>query len=118
MRFGSLPNRPSALKAGGFLLLAAITCVFFIDLCGLYFQCGCRSLWAGAASQCNIHHAGVKHCPLCLLSLHESLAFVVLILSVQGDLIRRGRLLWAAIAFPVVAAVEALLLGWYRGYWD
>ena len=118
MQFAFLQNLPSAPKLGAFLLLAAVTCGFYLDLCALYFQCGCRSWWAGAASQCNIHHAGVKHCPLCMLSLHESLAFVVLILSVQGDLIRRGRLLWAAIAFPMVAAVEALLLGWYRGYWD
>lgn len=118
MRFGSLPNRPSALKAGGFLLLAAITCVFFIDLCGLYFQCGCRSLWAGAASQCNIHHSGVKHCPLCLLPLEAFLAYIALILLAQGYLIWRDKWLWAVLAFPLLTALEALVLGWYRGYWE
>lgn len=118
MQFDFLQNRPYALKFGGFLLLAAITCAFYLDLCGLYFQCGCRSWWAGAATQCNIHHAEVKHCPLCMLPLHESLAFIVLILTVQGYLIQRGRWLWAALAFPLVAGLEALVLGWYRGYWS
>ena len=37
---------------------AAFTSVFFIDFCNLVYQCGCRSLWAGADAACNIHTHG------------------------------------------------------------
>ena len=31
--------------------------VFFVDFCALVFQCGCRSLWNGISTYCNIHAA-------------------------------------------------------------
>jgi len=114
----SWPNRRFALKFGVFLLLGTITWVFYLDLCNLYFQCGCRSLWAGAAEHCNIHQKGMKHCPICELPTHEYLALIALILSTQGHFVRREKWLWAILAFPVIAGLEALALGWYRGYWS
>ena len=112
------PNRQFALKIAVFAILGAITWVFFIDLCNLYFQCGCRSLWAGAATYCNIHQHGVKHCPFCVLPSYGFNALVAMILLVQGYFLRREKWLWAVISFPLVAALQALALGWYRGYWS
>jgi hypothetical protein len=111
-------NRRFALKFAVFVLLGTITWVFYIDLCNLFFRCGCRSLWAGAAELCNIHQKGMKHCPVCMLPTPEYLTFIALILSTQGYFIRREKWLWAILAFPVVAGIEALALGLYRGYWS
>lgn len=112
------PNKRFGLKLAVFAVLAAVTCVFYIDLCGLYFQCGCRSLWAGAASQCNIHQPHLKHCPLCLLPTYEYLALVATVLIAQSWLIRRESWLWAVFSFPLLTAAQAFALGWYRGYWS
>ena len=54
---------PNALV---FVAAAAVTSVFFINLCAAIFGCGCVSLWSGADAHCNIHLAGSRHCPWCL----------------------------------------------------
>jgi hypothetical protein len=109
---------PSLLKLAGFAALAAVSFYFFIVLCGFYFQCGCESWHAAAATHCNIHRAGVKHCPMCVIPYWQHLSLIALIVAAQGCLVWRGRWLSAAIAFPVLAGAEALVLGWYRGYWS
>jgi len=118
MPFAASPNRRFALKLAAFAVLAAATWVFYIDLCGLYFQCGCRSLWAGGAAQCNIHQAHLKHCPVCMLPTYGYHSLVATILIAQGWLIRRESWLWAVFSFPILAGAQALVLGWYRGYWS
>lgn len=118
MQFGFWQNQHFALKLSSFLLLAAITSVFYIDLCNLFFQCGCRSLWAGAAEKCNIHRAGVKHCPICMLLNYEYLYFIAMILLAQSYFIRREKWLWALLSFPILAGFQAIALGWYVGYWS
>lgn len=105
-------------KWAGFSALAAITYVFYINLCQLVFQCGCGWLWTTAATHCNIHQKGVKHCPVCLLPTPEYLALLATILVAQGYLIWRGKWLWATLAFPLMAVIQMLLLGYYRGYWS
>src|SRR5437588_5423977 len=56
---------PRTQKALIFLASAGVSCAFFIDFCALVFLCGCHSLLHGASSACNIHLAGVHHCPWC-----------------------------------------------------
>jgi hypothetical protein len=97
--------------------LATITYVFFIDLCGLIYQCGCRSLWLGAAAQCNIHHAGMKHCPFCTLSNSSYTGLILVVVAAQGVLVWRESWLRAALAFPLLVLAEAIVLGFFKGYW-
>lgn len=107
-----------ARKLVYWLGLAAFSAVFFIRLCGFLFQCGCRNWWDGGTLQCNIHQAHLKHCPFCEIPSIEHYALIALIVAVQGRLVWRERWVWAALAFPIVAAIEAVVLGWYRGYWS
>lgn len=118
MPSGPWLSRQFALKLAGFALLATATWVFYIDLCNVYFQCGCRSFWAGSMAQCNIHQIGMKHCPFCMLPTLGYCSLVATILVVQSCFIRRGKWLWAILSFPVLASLQALALGWYRGYWS
>ena len=118
MRSDSWRNPRSALKFGAWILLLAVTWVFYIDLCGFYFQCGCKSLWAGGTAQCNIHHPGMKHCPLCLIPTIGYGALVASVLIAQSHFAWRGKWLWAIILFPLLTGIQALALGWYRGYWS
>jgi len=112
------PSRQSALKFACAILIWSATVVFYIDLCGIYFQCGCRSLWAGGIAQCNIYRMGVKHCPICTLQMSENGAVVIAILIAQAIMMWRGKWLWAIILFPLLVGIQALALGWYRGYWS
>jgi hypothetical protein len=107
-----------------FAIAAVLTSVFFIDFCDWVYDCGCRSLWAGAASHCNIHRANVRHCPWCSIGSVGTLGIYAAILGVQAVAVRmvRGsaptRLLFAVAAFPAVGGVIALILGWKTGYWN
>jgi hypothetical protein len=105
-----------------FLGAAALTSVLFINFCHLVFQCGCRSLWGGAADHCNIHTAGVPHCPWCTSDAGSvSFAAIVLVQALiafwPGGGGFPGRLAGAVAAFPVVGGICALVSGLVTGYW-
>jgi hypothetical protein len=108
-----------------FLVSAALTCAFFINLCDAVFRCGCRSWWAGAAQHCNIHTPGARHCPWCSFGTGGAAVIVGVILGCQLALSLRPRrwpaavrLTLAVFAFPVVGTALALLSGWLTGYWS
>ena len=108
-----------------FLAAATVTSVFFIDVCNLIFECGCRSLWAGADAHCNIHQAHVRHCPFCSIGLAGSIGVWGAILAAQAAVMflpRDGgalrRLAAGVVTFPVVAGVFGLVLGLSFGYWE
>jgi hypothetical protein len=116
------PSRKARLLT--FVAAAVVTSVFFIDLCGFIFSCGCRSLWAGAADGCNIHHAGSRHCPWCSVGLAGGMLVFGAILSAQaavaflwtgGDW--RMRLIFAIAAFPAAGGAIAVVMGLSMGYW-
>jgi hypothetical protein len=105
------------------LLAAVITSVFFLDFCNLVYSCGCRSWWSGADAHCNIHHPGVRHCPLCAIGMAGSGAVWAVIVAAQALVAVRWRGGWTArvattlAVFPVVGGVIAVALGLARGYW-
>jgi len=107
-----------------FLVSASITSVFFINFCNLVFQCGCHSLWAGAADHCNIHH-GPRQCPWCKLSTPGQVGVWLTMVIPQGLLsfCRTSwpwpwRLLLTLAAFPAAGTVTALITGTLAGYWN
>lgn len=107
-----------------FLVTAALTCVFIINLCSAVYGCGCRSLWAGTTRHCNIHVPEGKHCPWCSIGNGGFAAVLGLILGPQFVLSFRpkrwpwiARLAAAGLAFPVLGTVVALVTGWLTGYW-
>ncbi len=97
--------------------------LFFIQFCDLLFDCGCRALWAGAASHCNIHNPGPPHCPWCLqegsfgwwsfVAVITSQAAIVLWPGALGP----GRVISALLAFPVVGGLAGGAIGVATGYW-
>lgn len=58
-------NRSGARAWLPVLLLAPPLVLGFHSLCALLFSCGCRPIWAGGIDHCNVHQAGVPHCPFC-----------------------------------------------------
>ena len=107
-----------------FGLSAVVTFLFFIDLCNAVYGCGCRSLWRGAATGCNIHRAGIRHCPWCERKT-ASWASLGLILAAQAGtcfgLRRRhwwSRLAASLAAFVIVGVLAALVTGHLSGYWS
>ena len=113
------PSR--AQKSLIFAASAALTSVFFINFCALVFQCGCRSLWAGADAACNIHRAGVHHCPWCehnpALGYGGMIGLQALISFWPSGFSWPARLAAAALAFPLFGGVAALAYGLASGYW-
>jgi len=112
------------------LALAAtigVSSIFFIDVCGLVFGCGCRSLWAGAAVACNIHHAAGPHCPWCAHPAAGAVAFAAIAL-VQGLILfgpapQRApglprRFALALLSFPVTAGLVGTIQGILWDYWS
>ena len=104
---------------------ATLSTVFFIDFCNWVFQCGCRSLWAGADAACNIHTHGVRHCPWCSVGMSGGIALWAIIVGAQVLIALRfrfvhpySRLLASFAAFPLVGGVLAVGLGLWFGYWD
>lgn len=102
----------------------ALTFTFFINLCATIFQCGCQSLWGGAAEHCNIHIADSRHCPWCSYGSNGYLLALGLILAPQAMIAfwpskwswkRRGAM--ALAAFPAAGAVVAVAYGIVSGYW-
>lgn len=106
-----------------FAIAAGLSWLFFINFCNLVFQCGCRSLWAGAADHCNIHEAGVPHCPWCVDAWSGPTVLGIVTLTQLLVLFAPGRAsVWsrsvaALIALPVVGGALALGFGLARGYW-
>jgi hypothetical protein len=111
-------------KTAVFLLAAVVTSLLFINFCNLVYQCGCRSLWAGAAEHCNIHDAESRHCPWCSIGVLGAGAVWGVIVGSQAAVafLWRGsgwvvRAALALAAFPVVGGVVAVALGLMQGYW-
>jgi ABC-type Fe3+ transport system permease subunit len=107
-----------------FLVSAAITCVFIINFCALIYACGCRSFWAGAAEDCNIHDHEAHHCPWCSIGTGGFVAVASGIVALQAALSFgphpwgiAARFLASLIAFPVAGSVIAIALGLWQGYW-
>jgi hypothetical protein len=114
--------RPKVLALAAAL---AVSTVFFIDVCGFVFGCGCRSLWAGAAEACNVHHPEGPHCPWCAHpAAAGAVAFAAMAL-VQGWIVfRRGRaglplrFALALLSFPLVTGLVGTLQGVLWDYWS
>ena len=107
-----------------FAITAGVSSTFFINLCNLVYQCGCRSLWAGAEASCNIHAATGPHCPWC--ASHWAGGFVFIsVLAVQTAIVftpgkagfwSRGAA--ALLAFPLVGGILGVAVGLIMGYWS
>src|SRR5512145_547443 len=104
-------------KALIFVAAAAVTSALFINFCDLVYQCGCESLWAGAADHCNIHDAESRHCPWCSIGNAGAFAVWGTIIASQAaitfglpQLGPPARALLALAAFPVVGGILAVIL--------
>lgn len=106
-----------------FLLGLAVTSVFFVNWCDVVFQCGCRSLWNGIATHCNIHDATGPHCPWCEHPLAGgAVAFGAVVIAQWASVYRTkastlGRLALALAAFPIVSGLVALVQRFVWSYW-
>lgn len=102
---------------------ATISCVFIINLCATIYQCGCTFAWAGGNDHCNIHIAGAKHCPWCSIGNGGFAAVLGSIVATQAFAAFKlpigwpARLVAALAAFPLIGTIEALIIGWAKGYW-
>ena len=113
---------------GKLITLAAglgATALWFINACDLFYRCGCRAWWVGAAASCNIHTPGVPHCPWCIEGGQWGYATFGLIVLAQAccalgayQAVFWKRLALTLAAFPIVVAAAALLFGWWTGYWS
>ena len=108
-----------------FVICAAITSLLFIDFCDLIYQCGCESLWAGAADHCNIHDPDSRHCPWCSIGTGGAIAVWGTIVAAQAGVVFawRGlapasRAALALAAFPVTGGILAVIIGLAKGYWS
>jgi hypothetical protein len=113
------------LSLSAFALSAGIAYATLLNVCGLLFQCGCRSWWTGAAAHCNIHQAHLKHCPWCTLApeyFWGLFGAFVLAEGVAVFALRRRAFGWqlsgALGAYLASAAASALVLGFSQHYWD
>lgn len=113
-----------SVRAAIALLAITVTSVLFIDFCNLVYQCGCKSLWAGAAEHCNIHH-GPKRCPWCAIGWNGYIAVWLWIVLPQaaaalwpGSWGEARRLVVSLALFPAMGGVAAAAVGIWRGYWN
>jgi hypothetical protein len=113
------------LKILALVAAIALSSVFFVDVCGLVFRCGCRSLWAGASSACNIHHAVGPHCPWCAHPLAAGAVAFFGVAAVQAlVLLRPGRggvalrFALALLSFPLTAGLVGVIQGLLWDYWN
>lgn len=118
----TIVRRHRLTRAALWLVLALVTSAFFIDLCNAIYQCGCQSLWAGAASQCNIHRPIGPHCPWCALPAWMSACMAGSIVLLQAVVLYRIRrlilaLIVAGAIFPLLGIVFGLVTGSLSGYW-
>ena len=121
--------RTLSLRVLVFAAAATAAAVLFLDLCDLFYDCGCVSLWAGGAAHCNIQTPGPPDCPYCA---HPRVAYGALFgtIAVQGAVLflparkrgggGRGGLLLrtaaAVLAIPLVVGAVAGVLGLLTGY--
>ncbi len=99
------------------------TAVFSINWCDLIYQCGCTFYWAGGAEQCNIHTAGVKHCPWCTNPTYGGIAFgftmvaQTLVAFWPGEAYLK-RFVFTLLASPAAAGLAGVGIGLHAGYWS
>lgn len=112
------------MKRVAFLLALAVTGIFFVDWCAVVFQCGCRSLWSGIATYCNIHATTGPHCPWCEHPLAGGgIAFVAAVGAQWVAVYRTStpslvkRLGLALVAFPLASGLVALVQRFVWNYW-
>ena len=55
----------------------------FLPICDLHFDCGCVSLWAGAADHCDIHVPGPPDCPWCH---HPWMGYAAMLIATMAGL--------------------------------
>ena len=110
------------MKHVALLLALAVTGIFFVDWCAVVFQCGCRSLWNGIATYCNIHATTGPHCPWCAHPLAGGgVAFAAAVVTQWAAVYRTPtssfmkRLVLALVAFPLASGLVALV---QRFVWD
>lgn len=100
------------------------TSAFFINFCSWMFECGCRSLWAGAASACNVHAAHGRHCPWCSHGLAGYAIVMTALCAPQLAVSLLTRWHWTVRAlvavglFPAIGLAAGLAFGSYDGYWQ
>jgi hypothetical protein len=125
------PNAPARGAAAGSLtrlaalgICGGLAALFFIDLCDLIFDCGCRSLWAGAADHCNVHDPATPSCPWCTsgrwglyLPMGAILGAQAIALLAPGRLAVRWRIALATAAFFVAGGAVGVAFGLAHGYW-
>lgn len=122
------PNRRGArFWLGGasiWLITGSIAFAFMINLCDWIYDCGCRSLWNGAAEMCNIHDAGTPDCPWCSTGWLGAYLPPAMVLLAQGFIAFWPssmpwwlRTVTALLAFPVVGGVLGIAFGIATGYW-
>lgn len=111
-------------RIGLFGLAVAGTGLVYLDLCDLIFDCGCRALWAGGASACNIQMAGHPDCPWCSYGFWGGALPFLAIVGVQAiATLRPGRtsavrrLSMAFLALVVVGGLSGVAFGLVSGYW-
>lgn len=108
-----------------FAVVAGLSLVFLVDLCDLIYDCGCRSLWHGAARACNIHRPQTPDCPWCstgtwglVVPAGAIVAAQALVLLAPGRARTSHRVLLAVALFPVVGGITGVLFGLATGYWS
>jgi hypothetical protein len=122
-RGGRSYNRPVQDRILPFAVSFAVTCVFFINVCDWIFDCGCRSLWAGADAMCNVHLANVHRCPICSRGIAGYAAVMIavtapqLAASVWLPLDTVTRIVLCLLLFPIGMIAVGGLLGLHDGYW-
>jgi hypothetical protein len=106
-------------------LASAVSLPFLINFCHLVYQCGCRSLWNGAAATCNIHNASNHDCPWCETGILGMVVPPLMILLAMAAVVswpgafRPWRRLTLALAmFPLAGGLAALLFGLATRYWS
>ena len=102
----------------------AISLIFFIDVCGLVFGCGCRSLWAGAAEACNVHNPEGPRCPWCAHPAAAGAVAFAAMAIVQALIVfgpgRAGlplRFALALVSFPLTTGLVGVVQGFLWDYW-
>jgi hypothetical protein len=88
-----------------------------LSVCDLLNDCGCRPIWAGAASHCDIHVRGAPDCPWCIgprfmfIATAMILGALAAIVAVSRKLTERfWALVLAGVAAYLVVAVLAKTL--------
>ena len=119
-----------------FIGLAITTATFWLQICDLVYDCGCRGFWAGAAEHCNIHSqpASSPHrCPWCVSPLAGGASFIGTMGWMSISLLVRWparfasasrlqealtRIAAASVSIPVFVFGVGWMSGALMGYWS